>query len=147
MKKVLLKVTTMMFFTLIVGSVVAQDYCFWVVNNRAEDLYELKVKETHSSSFSADLIPNTTVTRGTPFWIRVNNWSNFNGDLQITRYDSYSGQGIPLIFNVKNVNGYLQDYDYIRLNFRDIHTLVFNYDGTFSVYNTDKFGYGHPCSN
>ena len=120
----------------------AQNYCLWIVNNRYEDLYELKVKKTTSNTFSQDLLPDNMVESGKAFWIKVSDWPNDLGDIQIT--DDY---GDPLEFTLKTVGGGVADFPYIRLNFHDIHTLVLNENGTFSIYNDDKYGLGHPCGN
>jgi len=110
------------------------------VSNRSEALNELKVKQTNSTSFSEDLLPETAIEPGQAFWIRVTNWSGDLGDVQITDMD-----GNPLEFTLKTTSGGTSDFPYIRLNFKSIHTLVLNADNTFSVYNDDRLGLGHPC--
>jgi hypothetical protein len=142
MKKILFNLSAVVLLTLFASSVFAQDYCMWVVNNRVDALNELKVKETTASVFSEDLLPSTTITQGTPFWIRVTNWSNSLGDVQFTDMD-----GSPLMFTLNTTSGGTADFPYIRINIKDIHTLVLNEDNTFSVYNDDRLGLGHPCDN
>ncbi len=140
MKKNIFNLVAILLLTLVISSANAQEYCLWIVNNRSEALNELKVKETTSKTFSKDLLPNTTITAGTPFWIRVTDWSSELGDVQITDLD-----GNPLTFNLKTKSGGTGTFPYIRLNFEKIHTLVLNADNTFSVYNDDRLGLGHPC--
>lgn len=142
MNKVLFKITTLVIFMFLSEGIFAQEYCLWVLNNTTETLNELRVKETKSTRWSYDLLPNNTIDPGKAYWIRVNSWANDLGDLQITKFN-----GDPLQFRLMDVNGDMRTYNYIRLNFLNIHTLVLNRDGTFSVYNDDQYGLGHPCAN
>ena len=82
------------------------------------------------------------VESGKAFWIKVSNWPNDLGDVQIT-----DENGDPLMFTLNTVSGGVADFPYIRLNFKDIHTLVLNDDNTFTVYNNDEYDLGHPCDN
>jgi len=140
MKKVLLSFVAVFFLTFAASKVSAQEYCFWIVNNRADALNELKVKEKSATSFSQDLLPNTAITQGTPFYVRVTNWSTNIADVQFTDMD-----GNPLEFILKTTTGGTATFPYIRLDVEALHTLVLNENNTFSVYNDDQLGLGHPC--
>jgi len=111
MKKMLFNLSVVVLLTLFASSVYAQDYCMWVVNNRVDELNELKVKETTASVFSEDLLPSTTITQGTPFWIRVTDWSSSLGDVQFTDMN-----GSPLMFTLNTTSGGTADFPYIRIN-------------------------------
>ncbi len=142
MKKMLFKLSAVILLSLFVSNAYAQEYCLWIVNNRSDALNELKVKETSASVFSEDLLPGTAITPGTPFWVKVTDWSSELGDIQFTDMD-----GNPLMFTLKTTSGGEADFAYIRINIKDIHTLVLNADNTFSVYNDDRLNLGHPCEN
>jgi len=142
MRKKLFNLSAIILLTLFAVGVNAQDYCFWIVSNRTQAMNELKVKETTSTEFSADLLPQNAIEPGQAFYIKVTDWSNPLGDVQITDMD-----GNPMMFHLKTTSGGEADFPYIRINFRDIHTLVLNADNTFSVYNDDHLNLGHPCEN
>ena len=142
MKKFLFSFAAFVVLMSFAGSLQAQDYCLWIVNDRYDDLYELKVKKITSNTFSADLLPSDMGDTGKAFWIKVSNRPNDLGDVQIT-----DENGDPLMFTLNTVSGGVADFPYIRLNFKDIHTLVLNDDNTFTVYNNDEYDLGHPCDN
>lgn len=148
MRKKLFTLAAVVLLTLSVNSANAQYYCFYVDNQSNETFYELKIRPTGTNrAFSADLLPEDLIETGNHFWIKTANDDYEVYDVQITKLD-----GSPLRFSWQGVGGdWYESKPFLSVNVKDLHTLVIsvNDEGnlTFSVYNYDKFKYGHPCDN
>jgi len=139
MKKRILQLVAVVFLTMFANSVKAQDYYFWVLNNRTEDLNELKIREKsdNNAPFSNDLLPENLIEQGVAFWVKVSGWNSQIADVQITDME-----GNPMEFILNTVNGGTGTFDFIRLNIATMHTLELHSDNTYSVYNEDVYELG-----
>jgi len=145
MKKSLYAVATVMLLFMFVNTANAQYFCFFVDNQSGQAFNELKIRASGTSSFSADLLPSSSIESGKHFWVKTGNDQSANYDVQITKMD-----GTPLLFTWKGTDGkWYENRQFITVNVKALHTLVIGSDDdgnlTFGVYNDDRFGYGHPC--
>lgn len=123
----------------------AQYFCFFVDNQSEVTFIELKIRPTNSGqAFSRNLLPNDFIDPGRHFWVETSDDYNKIYDLQLMKDD-----GTFLKFTWTGSNGVTySNKPYITLNVEKLHTLVLTSSGgglKFSVYNDDRFGYGHPC--
>lgn len=146
MKKIILTLAIQLFLSLYFIDASAQYFCFFVDNQSGETFYELKIRPSGTTTFSADLLSEDFIESGKHFWARTGTTKKILWDIQITRED-----GSPLLFSWKGTNGVnYSNKKYITLNVRDLHTLVIGSDDgilNFAIYNNDEFDYGDPCDN
>jgi hypothetical protein len=148
MKSKLFALASFMLMSFLINTAKAQYYCFYVDNQSDQTFYELKIRPTGTSqAFSKDLLPEDLIETGTHFWVKTATDDYEVYDVQITKLD-----GTPLRFSWRGVGGqWYESKPFLSVNVKDLHTLVIGVgdDGslTFSVYNFDKFKYGHPCDN
>ena len=147
MKTKLLSLTAIMLLSLSVSTANAQYFCFFVDNQSSETFGELKIRATGTSAFSGDLLPEDFIESGNHFWVKTGTDKYTTYDVQITNID-----GTPLLFSWTDVSGNWHDSKpFISVNVKALHTLVIGEDDdgnlTFGVYNSDQFGYGHPCDH
>jgi hypothetical protein len=148
MKPKLFTLAAMMMLTFFINNANSQNYCFYVDNQSNQTFYELKIRPTGTNQgFSADLLPEDLIETGTHFWVKTANDDYEVYDVQITDLD-----GKPLRFSWRDISGnWHESKAFLSVNVKDLHTLVIGVSDegalTFSVYNYDKFKYGHPCDN
>ncbi len=148
MKPKLFALASFILLSSFINSASAQYYCFYVDNQSNQTFYELKIRPTGTNqAFSQDLLPEDLIETGNHFWVKTATDDYEVYDVQITDLD-----GKPLRFTWKDISGnWHTSKPFLSVNVKDLHTLVIgesdNGSLTFSVYNYDKFKYGHPCDN
>jgi hypothetical protein len=120
-------------------------YCFFVANYSEETFTSIRIRESGTSDFGEDLLPETLVESYEYYWVRTGPTYRTNWDVEIIRLD-----GTPLRFSWTGTDGKDYTRPYITLNVAPLNTLMITNDEEgniqWDITNEDDYGFGDPCN-
>lgn len=121
-------------------------YCFWVANWSDEALSTIRIRQSGTSYFGDDLIPEMMIESYNHVWIRTGASYTSVYDIEISKAD-----GTPLTFTWTGRDGNEYTRSYITLDLSPLNTLMISSKeyGSGFTYNDayeDEYGFGDPCN-
>jgi len=123
----------------------SQVYCFWIANESDQTFSMVRIRETGTSSFGQDILPDRLIEPYQHYWIRTGTSNGSVYDIEISQID-----GKPLKFSWIGKNGIDYTKPFITLDISPLNTLMITNDDygnvTWDFTNEDIYGFGNPCN-